>query len=427
MQLLKSSKDFQLDKDTFVNLRWIAHVGQFLAIVIVKFILNFQFPEYLYCFVIVGLGILTNLYLQFKTKENQLDNFQSTIYLGYDIIQLGVLIYLTGGITNPFVFLLIIPSVFSSKYLSLWSSILLAFLTVFILILITFYYIELPHPLNSHFSVPEYYFYSIPLSVIIGLIFLVYFGLKFGKEYRIRKEALENIQKEMAKEHEIVSLGGQAAAAAHSLGTPLSTISLIVNELKDELGKNPKYSEDINLLISQSNRCNEILKKLSLNPHVEDEFIENETNLNDHLNEIIRSFEEISEKEFILNNKDYKTSTKMNRSIEVNYGLRNFIGNAAKFSKKKIEINLKSDHKITEIIIKDDGPGFPIDLIGKLGEPYIHSNKLEKDPKIGLGLGTFIGKNLLEKNFAEVKFENLNDNKGASVTISWLNENLKKI
>ena len=310
MQLFKSSKDFQLDKDTFVNLRWIAHVGQFLAIVIVKFILNFQFPEYLYCFAIVGLGILTNLYLQFKTKENQLDNFQSTIYLGYDIIQLGVLIYLTGGITNPFVFLLIIPSVFSSKYLSLWSSILLAFLTVFILILITFYYMELPHPLNSHFSVPEYYFYSIPLSVIIGLIFLVYFGLKFGKEYRIRKEALENIQKEMAKEHEIVSLGGQAAAAAHSLGTPLSTISLIVNELKDELGKNPKYSEDINLLISQSNRCNEILKKLSLNPHVEDEFIENETNLNDHLNEIIRSFEEISEKEFILNNKDYKTSTK---------------------------------------------------------------------------------------------------------------------
>ena len=163
MELHKSSKDFQLDKKTFVNLRWIAHSGQLCAIGIVKFLLNFQFPQYSYCLIIVALGILTNLFLQFKVKENSLGNFQSSIYLAYDIIQLGILICLTGGITNPFIFLLIIPSVFSSKYLNLWSSIFLGFLTIFILILLSFYYLELPHPIDLRFQPPDYYFYVIPI------------------------------------------------------------------------------------------------------------------------------------------------------------------------------------------------------------------------------------------------------------------------
>jgi len=252
MFLFKSGKDFHLDKRTLVNLRWIAHIGQLLAILIVKFYLNFHFPEYFVCLIIVIFGIFTNIFLQSKFN-NQLDNSQSTIYLAYDIIQLGILLYLTGGITNPFIFLIIIPSVFSSKYLNLISSVFLAFLTILILLIISFYYIELPHPDDAHLHIPSYYYYSIPISVGIGLIFLVYFGIKFGSEYRLRKEALDNIQVTMAKEHELVSLGGQAAAAAHSLGTPLSTISLIAKELKEELGSNPKYSEDIALLISQSN------------------------------------------------------------------------------------------------------------------------------------------------------------------------------
>ena len=253
MQLLKSSKDFQLNKTTLVNLRLIAHLGQLLAIIIVKFYFDFEFSQYLNCLIIVGIGIGTNIFLHFQTKDNQLDNLQSTIYLAYDIIQLGVLLYLTGGVTNPFIIIIIVPSVFSSKYLNLRTSIFLASLTLFILLIISFYYLKLQHPEEHHFHVPNYYFFSIPLAVSIGLIFLVYFGIKFGNEYRIRKEALDNIQIEMAKEHELVSLGGQAAAAAHSLGTPLSTISLIAKELKEELGKNSKYSNDINLLVSQSN------------------------------------------------------------------------------------------------------------------------------------------------------------------------------
>ena len=427
MQLLKSSKDFQLNKTTLVNLRLIAHLGQLLAIIIVKFYFDFEFSQYLNCLIIVGIGIGTNIFLHFQTKDNQLDNLQSTIYLAYDIIQLGVLLYLTGGVTNPFIIIIIVPSVFSSKYLNLRTSIFLASLTLFILLIISFYYLELPYPEERHFHVPDYYFFGIPLAVSIGLIFLVYFGIKFGNEYRIRKEALDNIQIEMAKEHELVSLGGQAAAAAHSLGTPLSTISLIAKELKEELGKNSKYSNDINLLVSQSNRSNEILKSLTLNPHIKDEFLKNKLSLNDYLSAIILSYEEISEKKFILINKDDNFSIKFNRSLEINYGLRNFIGNANKFSNYSIEVTIKSDEKFSKILIQDDGPGFPEDIIDKLGEPYIRTSSNKDESKTGLGLGTFIGKTLLEKNNAKVEFKNVKKNKGALVKIVWLNENLKKI
>ena len=427
MQLFKSSKDFQLNKTTLVNLRLIAHLGQLLAIIIVKFYFDFEFSQYLNCLIIVGIGIGTNIFLHFQTKDNQLDNLQSTIYLAYDIIQLGVLLYLTGGVTNPFIIIIIVPSVFSSKYLNLRTSIFLASLTLFILLIISFYYLELPYPEERHFHVPDYYFFSIPLAVSIGLVFLVYFGIKFGNEYRIRKEALDNIQITMAKEHELVSLGGQAAAAAHSLGTPLSTISLIANDLKEELGTNQKYSEDINLLVSQSNRSNEILKSLTLNPHIKDEFLKNKLSLNDYLSAIILSYEEISEKKFILINKDDNFSIKFSRSLEINYGLRNFIGNANKFSNYSIEVTIKSDEKFSKILIQDDGPGFPEDIIDKLGEPYIRTSSNEDESKTGLGLGTFIGKTLLEKNNAKVEFKNVKKNKGALVKIIWLNENLKKI
>ncbi len=256
-ELFNSSKDFQLDKSTFINLRWIALIGQFATINFVKLIFQFDF-YFILCNSIVGVGVLTNLFLKFKIKQNQLSNNLSTFYLAYDIIQLGILIYLTGGISNPFIFLIIIPSVFSSTHLKLISTINLVIITIFILIFLTFFHLDLPGPENLHFHVPTYYLYAIPFAIIVGLIFLAYFGLKFGRESRKRKEALDNIQNVIAKEHELLSLGGQAAAAAHSLGTPLSTISLVAKELKEELGNNEKLKKDIELLISQSNRCNQI-------------------------------------------------------------------------------------------------------------------------------------------------------------------------
>ena len=428
MEFIKVSNLYSLNKSTYVNLRWIAYIGQISAILIVQFFLKYNF-HYFICISIVLFGILTNLFLQFKIKDNQVNNISSTIYLSYDILQLGILLFFTGGVANPFVFLILIPAVFSSQYLHFLSSIILVTIIIIILIILTFYYYDLPHPGELHFHVPDYYLYALPISTSIGLIFLVYFGFKFGEESRIRKKAYDKIQELMAKESELLSLGGQAAAAAHSLGTPLSTILLTAKELKKEFGNNHKISKDLGLLISQSNRCREILKKLSLNPSIEDDFLNINLSLNDYVNEIVRSYQEISNKEFVINLEDYNNPINTNKSIEIIYGLRNFIGNANKFSKKKIEIFLSSNKKITNITIRDDGPGFPKDLIDKhrLGEPYIRTTDQGNITKYGLGLGTFIGKTLLEKNFANINFNNSSETGGAEVLIKWENSDLKKI
>ena len=428
MKFLKSSNIYYLNKSTYVNLRWIAYIGQLSAILIVQFILNYKF-HYIPCISIILISILTNIYLQFRIKKNQLNNTISTLYLIFDIIQLGLLFFLTGGITNPFIFLIIIPAVFSSQYLNLYSSIILVLIIIAVLTLLCFFYFDLPHPEKLHFHVPDFYLYAVPISIVIGLIFLVYFGAQFGEQTRIRQKAYDKIQELMAKENELISLGGQAAAAAHSLGTPLSTILLTAKELNKEFGKDPRLKKDLDLLLSQSNRCREILKKLSINPKIKDDFLESNLNLYDYLNEIIKSYKEISDKKFVFDIHNYKNSVKIIKSSEIIYGLRNFIGNANKYSKNKVEIFLTSNKKDTEVIINDDGPGFPSDLIekNKLGEPYIRTANPEHISKYGLGLGTFIGKTLLEKNYANISFKNSKVTGGAEVKIKWKNKDLSQI
>ena len=231
----------------------------------------------------------------------------------------------------------------------------------------------------------------------------------------------------MAKEHEMLSLGGQAAAAAHSLGTPLSTIKIITRELKDQLKDQKDVIQDIELLSSQVKRCDEILKKLSLNPNEEDDFIDEDFSFRDYIKEIVSSFKETSDKDFIINFEQDTNNNKMTKSVEIVYGLRNFIGNANKFCKKKVFITLKSDSQITEIIIEDDGKGYPNDIIQKIGEPYLKSIYSFNKEKTGLGLGIFIGKTLLEKNLASVNCKNSILRRGAEVVITWKNKDLINI
>jgi two-component system sensor histidine kinase RegB len=249
------------------------------------------------------------------------------------------LLYLTGGVVNPFVIFLIIPSVFSSSNLSFVTNSLLVFLTSVIIIFLTFNSISLHAPLNDHFHVSPYYYYSIPVALIIALIFLNYFAMTFGTQSRLRKEALAKMEEVMAKEHELLSLGGQAAAAAHSLGTPLSTIKIITRDLLKQFKGQKDIEKDIELLSSQVERCNEILKRLSLNPVEEDDFIDKDLIMRDYLTELISSFKEISGKNFIFNFDQDSNIKKITKSIEIVYGLRNFIGNANKFSREIIYIN----------------------------------------------------------------------------------------
>ena len=426
MKFFETSKYHFFKKSTYITLRWIGIFGQFISVNFVYFFLNFEF-DFFSSNIVIFFGVLSNLYLIFVYKKTQLSDRSAFLFLVIDIIQLGILLYLTGGVNNPFAIFIIIPSVFSSSNLSFKTNSSLVGLTTIIIIFLTFYSEDLPGPISDHFHISPYYHYSIPIALIVALFFLNYFAMTFGTQSRLRKEALAKMEEVMAKEHELLSLGGQAAAAAHSLGTPLSTIKIITQELAKQFKDQKEVKKDIELLSSQVERCNEILKRLSLNPVEEDDFIDKDLIMKDYLNEIVSSFKEISNKKFILNFDQDSNAKKITKSIEIVYGLRNFIGNANKFSRKTVYINLKSDSEITEITIEDDGKGYPRDVLSKIGEPYLKSSDPESIKKTGLGLGLFIGKTLLEKNFASIICRNSKTRSGAEVVVKWRNKDLFNI
>jgi two-component system sensor histidine kinase RegB len=423
MKFFETSKYFSLKKSTYINLRWIAIIGQLVTVNLIYFIFNFKFNLILENSIIL-IGILSNFYLIYINKNTQLLDKTAFLFLSIDILLLSCLIYLTGGIANPFSIFLIIPTIFSSSNLGLKSNLLLASFTILIIIFLTFFNQPLPYPVSEHFHVDSYYYYSIPTSLIIALIFLNYFALIFGKESRIRKEALNKMEEIMSKENELLSLGGQAAAAAHSLGTPFSTIKIICADLLKQFKEDKEVKKDIELLVSQIERCSEILKKLTMNPTIEDDFIDKDLPITGYINEIVKSFQEISKKSFIVNSDQNSNPIEVAKSTEIIYGLRNFIGNANKYSKSKIFINIKSDSEFTEIIIEDDGEGYPKDVLSIIGEPYIKSYKSSIKSKSGLGLGIFIGKTLLEKNYANILCRNSKTRSGAEVSIKWKNKDL---
>jgi len=426
METNSVSKIYSLNKSTYINLRWIGIIGQFITINIVYFLFKFQFNIYL-TNLIIFLGVVTNLILIYFYQKNILSNRASFIFLLIDILQLSSLIYLTGGILNPFSIFLIIPSVFSSSNLELRASLTLIIITIISILMLTFYHVELIYPGTNIILVNSFYYYAIPTSLFIALIFLNYFAATFGRESRLRKEALDKLEQVIAKEHELVSLGGQAAAAAHSLNTPLSTIKVISQDMYKQFKDQKDIKKDIELLVSQVERCGQILKKLSLNPSQEDDFINQELSISEYVSEIIKSFREISDKEFVINLSQDSNSFKISKKIEIIYGIRNFVGNANKFASNKIYISVKSNNEITEISIEDDGSGYPRDILGKIGEPYIKSSNKLDHSKSGLGLGIFIGKTLLERNKAKVICRNSKTRPGAEVIINWKNIFLKNI
>ncbi len=415
--LFRTKENLNLDKTTLTILRYIAIFGQFFAINVVYFYLALPFPIEL-SYVVIFIGLLTNLYLQFGVKINQLKDIYASIFLVYDLIQLSILLFLTGGIFNPFCFLLIIPAIVSSTFLSMGTTIILGSTTSLLLLIISFFHLPLPGEDMNLLHFPDFYKIGIVISIFIGLIFLSYFGIRFAGESKKRSEALNKLQEVISKEYELESLGGQAAAAAHSLGTPLATISVVAKELKKEIGDDTEISKDIDLLISQTKRCSEILKQISKKQIEEDIFLSS-IKLEDLILEIIDSYKETSSKEIYLEADNDQNKIKIQRTPEIIYGLRNFIGNAVKFSKSKVQINLISDNNVIEIKINDDGPGIPEDIINKIGEPYIKSKSRELSSNSGLGLGTFLGKTLLERQNAKLLFRRNSNLGGALVIITW--------
>ena len=421
--LFRLGENLNLDRRTLVYLRWIAIIGQFSAITTVYFYLKLEFLI-VHAYLILVLGFLTNLYLQYKIKTISIKDFNASSFLIYDLVQLSSLLYLTGGISNPFTILMIVPAIVSSTFLSMGTTIILGVLSIILLFGLTFFHYPLPGIHEHSITFPKLYLTGYIIAIIIGLVFLCYFGIRFSGESKRRTDAINKVQQVLAKEYELESLGGQAAAAAHSLGTPLATINVVASELKKDLGLNNEHSKDLELLISQTKRCGEILKQISKKKIKDDEFF-SKTTIENLLNEIIDTFKETSSKKLILNLDEDNQKFEFQRSPELIYGLRNFIGNAVKFAKSTVEIKIKSNPKSLEVLINDDGPGFPDDIKEILGEPYIKSKSTSVNSNSGTGLGTFLGKTLLERKSARLSF--LKDNKlgGASVSIIWRQNDLQ--
>jgi len=415
--LFRLKENLHLDKKTLVNFRWITIIGQLIAINFVYFVLELDLPI-IETHIVILIGLITNIVLQFKIRTNQLRDFNSALFLIYDLLQLSTLLYLTGGIFNPFSLLIIIPTIVSSTFLSMGTTIILGTFTIVLLFLLKEFHKILPGLDIYNFNFPEYYLAGALVSIIIGLVFLSYFGIRFSGETKKRSEALDKLQQVMAKEYELDSLDGQAAAAAHSLGTPLATISVVAKELKKEIGDKSKYSKDLDLLISQSKRCSNILKKISKKEISDDQFI-NLIKAESLLEEIIISFEETSDKKITLLENGDKNKINIKRSPEIVFGLRNFIGNAIKFADREVRIKLISNKQNLVLIINDDGPGFAEDIIKLIGEPYLKSRSKQVYDKAGLGLGIFLGKTLLERKKAQLTFFNKEDLKGATIKIVW--------
>ncbi len=421
--LFRLRENLNLDRKTLVILRWIAIAGQLISINLVYNYLNLNFPI-VESHIIILIGLLTNLFLQFRIQTSQLKDIYSLIFLVYDLLQLSALLYLTGGISNPFSILLIVPAIVSSTFLSMGTTIILGLMTSLSLFSLTKFYLPLPGMNEYAFIFPTFYKIGTLIATIVGLIFLSYFGIRFSGETKKRSMALNKLQQVIAKEYELESLGGQAAAAAHSLGTPLSTITVVAKELRKEISIDSKHSKDLDLLISQSKRCSEILKKISKKQMVEDEFIA-AIKLEDLLEEIIISFQESSKKKINLISIKDENKISTQRSPEIIYGIRNFIGNAVKFSKSRVDIEIESNKNNIRVLINDDGPGFAEDVVKIIGEPYIRSKLSSRSSKAGLGLGTFLGKTLLERQNAKLDFSNKGHLSGALVSIYWNIKDLK--
>jgi two-component system sensor histidine kinase RegB len=427
MNLAKSPElnDNQIKLLTLINIRWAAIFGQFITISIVYFYFNFNF-KIEYCYLLVLFSFVLNIFLQIRSKKTDLlSNKQATFSILYDLFQLFGLLFLTGGLTNPFSILIVAPITIAAGFLNLRSSILIGIFSVLLIVILSLFYTELPG-LPKNYLFPKFYIFGLALALCTAIVFLAIYSQRLAIESSQRNEAFNVLQQIFLREQELRSLGGLAAAAAHELGTPLNTISLVAKELKKELGSNKKFNQDLDLLISQSQRCGEILKQISRNPHTEkvDKFLD-KASFKIIVHEIIDSFKDLSKKKIIINEDEYKKDYLITKKIEIIYSLKNIIDNALKFSSNKIMISLVSNEDELRIKVEDDGVGFSNQILGFLGDPYIKSKSLDNSSE-GLGLGIFIAKIFLERLSAVINFYNL-ENKGAGVDIFWKKKDLNNL
>jgi len=413
---------------TIVWLRWIAVLGQLTAVLVIWLVMQFPMPVG-YCLGFVALSAWVNVALAVKyPARHRLSIRSATALLAYDVLQLSALLYLTGGIQNPFALLLMAPVTVSAATLPVASTIVLGLIALISTYLLVYYYWPLPWYQGMRYEMPLPYKIGLLSAIGAGMVFIAFYVWRLAKEAELMSQALAATEQILAREQKLHALDGLAAAAAHELGTPLSTIVLVTSELARDLKGTPQV-EDVELLRDQAIRCREILQKLTRTPGEQDAWYARLTvrELVDEASQPYRSGPVV-----VVVNAGPDTFASgagvlepvMLRRPGMIYGLGNIIENAVDFARSKVEIGAHWSQTAVTITIADDGPGFAPELIETLGEPYVSTrrqNALQKEGKAGgLGLGFFIAKTLLERSGAAISLENKPESaRGAMVTITW--------
>ena len=384
-----------------IKIRWIAIFGQILAILFVFYFINIQIPLF-ETLVIIFFSVALNLYSYFEERKNKsISNIKAFSFLLFDTLQLGFLLFLTGGIVNPFSILILAPVITSASYLPALMTVVLSTISIGIIIILNFYFI--PLDLGTEFYLPEIYSFGLVASLIITVIFIAIYAYLFANSSRKISNALSVSKLQILNQKKITEIGSLSAAAAHELGTPLNTIFLIINDLLKEkiLIDNKNIAKDIILLKSQAERCREILQRFSKNPlKLKDKFLEKVK-----ITDLIKiNFEKFNKnKKLIIKKTPVDDEPEIIFKDEIMYALGNIIQNAVLYSKTNVTAELNYNNLYVKIVFKDDGNGFSKDIIDKLGEPYISKNNQ------GMGLGIFIAKNLIENMGGSINFYNSKD------------------
>jgi two-component system sensor histidine kinase RegB len=405
---------------TLVTLRWFAVIGQAVAVLVVQYLLEFELPLAA-CLAVIALTAWLNVAASMHYRNVQrLPPEAVTWLLAYDIAQLTVLMVLTGGLENPFAFLILAPVLIAAISLPLRYTLPLGAFAVICSTLIAFFYWPLPWAGEEALALPPLYILATWVANLVAIVFIGTYAWQVAEENRLMADALTATELVLAREQHLTQLDGLAAAAAHELGTPLSTITLIAKELQMALGDNSPHAEDVKLLREQAQRCREILGKLSALPSGWAPF--ERAKLSTLIEEVVAPHRDFGTAIDVVLPPDAVGEPVMARSPAILYGLGNLVENAVDFAEARAEIAVRWSDQDVAVTISDDGPGFPPEILKRIGEPYVTSRRRSgnEGEESGLGLGFFIAKTLLERSGAAVTFLNRQaPEHGAVVLAHW--------
>ena len=398
---------------TLILIRWIAASGQAIAILTVHFGIGFELPLAA-CFAVIAATAASNVWLaRQRAARARLGNREAALFLGFDLVQLTVLLYLTGGIHNPFVILMLAPVTVSATILSRAATAILVGLAIACITAIVFWHLPLPWSPGGFFQPPPYVL-GIWTSLSVATVFISTYVWSVAEEARRMSEALAEARQALLREQRFTALGGLAAAAAHELGSPLGTIAVVAKELSHAVPQSSPLAEDIELLLSQSDRCREILAELGRRPEEMGGMPFERMPLGALIEEAAEHVNtEHVELSFMRDVQSDAAEPQVVRSPDVLLALGTLVQNATQFARKMVEVRMSWTHRDVQITIADDGPGFAPDVLAVLGEPYVSSRAGEEEH---MGLGIFIAQTVLERTGATLNFRNRD---GAEVVIRW--------